>query len=182
MFKNFKDKIAFSGFTVLAIGIFLLIFTFISAYGFLINSLSIIASDDLMLTFGEALAPLVATCIRIMYLGVMGWIGSLLTIRGVTIIAQTPKMQGQAPQQKAATKPTPRKVKAEQTREEPQPKGKPKPPERKRPEREPSEPKPEGKPKPSEPEIIVRPPAPTQHQQHQEQTGENTSSQQRSSS
>lgn len=178
MFKNFKDKIAFSGFTVLAIGMFLLIFTFISAYGFLINSLSIIASEDLMLTFGEALAPLVATCIRIMYLGVMGWIGSLLTIRGVTIIAQTPKMQDRVQQQKQAAKPTPRKVKTEQTREEPEPKGKPKPPEHKT-----TEPKPEGKPKPSEPEVIVRPPAPTRHQeQPQEQEGDNTSSEQRSSS
>jgi len=78
MLKNFRDKIGLSGIIVLMIGVALLIFTFISAYGFLTESLSIIASEDLVQTFGEALAPLIATCIRVMYLGVMGWIGSLL--------------------------------------------------------------------------------------------------------
>ena len=91
MFKNFRDKIALSGITVLMIGVALLIFTFISAYGFLTQSLSIIASEDLVQTFGQALAPLIVTCIHIMYLGVMGWVGSLVTIRGVTIIAHTPQ-------------------------------------------------------------------------------------------
>jgi hypothetical protein len=91
MFKQFRDKVALSGITVLLIGVALLIFTFVSAYGFLTQGLSIIASEDLVRTFGEALAPLIATCIRIMYLGIMGWIGSLLTIRGITIIAHLPE-------------------------------------------------------------------------------------------
>jgi hypothetical protein len=91
MLKNFRDRIALSGITVLMIGVALLIFTFISAYGFLTQSLTIIASEDLVHTFGEALAPLIASCIRIMYLGVMGWTGSLITIRGVTIIAHMPQ-------------------------------------------------------------------------------------------
>jgi outer membrane biosynthesis protein TonB len=91
MFKQFRDKVALSGITVLLIGVALLLFTFVSAYGFLTQGLSIIASEDLVRTFGEALAPLIATCIRIMYLGIMGWIGSLLTIRGITIIAHLPE-------------------------------------------------------------------------------------------
>ena len=91
MFKQFRDKVALSGITVLIIGVALLIFTFVSAYGFLSQGLSIIASEDLVRTFGEALAPLIATCIRVMYLGIMGWIGSLLTIRGITIIAHLPE-------------------------------------------------------------------------------------------
>lgn len=91
MLEKFTDKIVISGVTVLMVGVALLIFTFFSAYGFLTKSLSIIASEDLVQTFGKALSPLVATCIRIMYLGVMGWIGSLLTIRGVTIMAHAPK-------------------------------------------------------------------------------------------
>jgi uncharacterized membrane protein YdfJ with MMPL/SSD domain len=93
MFKNFRDRIALSGITVLLVGIALLIFTFVSAYGFLSQSFSIIPSDDLVQTFGAALAPLIGTCIRIMYLGVMGWVGSLVTIRGVTIIAHAPQTQ-----------------------------------------------------------------------------------------
>lgn len=107
MFKNFRDKITLSGIAVLVIGVALLIFTFISAYGFLAQSLEIIASEDLVQTFGEALAPLIATCIRIMYLGVMGWIGSLLTVRGVTIIAHAPQMPKAAPQKQAVAKQKP---------------------------------------------------------------------------
>lgn len=96
--KNFRDKIALSGITVLAIGIGLLIFTFASAYGFLTGVMQILSTQDLMQTFGDALSPLIATAIRIMYLGVMGWIASLITIRGVTIIANTPKTEtGEAP-------------------------------------------------------------------------------------
>jgi len=88
MFKTLKDKMTLSGIAVLAIGVALLVFTFVSAYGFLTQSLSILTSSDLVQTFGEALAPLISTCIRVMYLGVMTWIGSLLTIRGVTILSQ----------------------------------------------------------------------------------------------
>lgn len=98
MLKRFRDKIAVSGIAVLLVGVGLLIFTFVSAFGFLTQSLPIVASQDLVETFGGALAPLIATSIRIMYLGVMGWIGSLLTIRGVTIIAHVPQMPSIVPQ------------------------------------------------------------------------------------
>jgi len=141
MLKNFRDKIALSGVAVLMIGVVLLIFTFISAYGFLTQALSIIATEDLVRTFGEALAPLIATCIRIMYLGVMGWIGSLLTIRGVTIIAHAPKTPAAIPQAPAIAqqKPLPQKAKEEKPKKEVKP-----------------EVKPEAK--PSEPEFVVIPP------------------------
>jgi hypothetical protein len=138
------------------IGVALLIFTFISAYGFLTRSLSIIASEDLVQTFGEALAPLIATCIRIMYLGVMGWIGSLLTIRGVTIIAHAPKMPKVAPQKRVAAKPIPQKAKAEQPKEEIKP-------------QEPKAEQPKEETKPPEPEIIVIPPEQALQQQPQPQ-------------
>ena len=104
MFNKFRDKIAVSGFTVLIVGIALLIFTFVSAYQFLNQNLSILASEDLLQTFGEAFAPLIVTCIRIMYLGVMGWIGSLLTIRGVTIMTNLPKTPIVQPQKHIVTK------------------------------------------------------------------------------
>lgn len=146
MFKSFRDKVAVSGVTVLLIGVALLVFTFVSAYGFLTQSLSILASDDLVRTFGEALAPLIATCIRVMYLGVMGWIGSLLTIRGVTIIAHTPAPTPKAPMA-VPQKPVPvqQKPQPQKVKEEPKPEAKP------------PEIKPEAK-APPEPEIIVIPP------------------------
>jgi hypothetical protein len=144
MFKTFRDKITLSGITVLLIGVALLIFTFVSAYGFLTQNLSILTSGDLASTFGATLAPLISTCIRIMYLGVMGWVGSLLTIRGVTIISQarqTPEV------------PTEEQTKAKET---PQPATKPKAEklqaETKQPETK-AEPKAEAK--PYEPELVV---------------------------
>ena len=106
MFKNFRDKIALSGITVLGIGVALLIFTFFSAYGFLTAGLSPISTQDLVQTFGEALGPLIAAAIHLMYLGVMGWVSSLITIRGVTIMTQSHKVETeltkppQTPQQK----------------------------------------------------------------------------------
>jgi len=121
MFKTFRGKIAFSGVTVLSIGVALLIFTFASAYSFLAGGLAILSTQDLAQTFGDSLAPLIATSIRVMYLGVMGWIGSLVTIRGVTIIANTPKpetaeaQETQEPQQK--TQPLPQQQKAKTSKE-----------------------------------------------------------------
>jgi hypothetical protein len=76
------------GVAALLIGVSMLAFTFISAYLFLGNDLNIVASSDLMGLFGEALAPLIATMIRVMYLGIMGWIGSTLTIRGIDLFTK----------------------------------------------------------------------------------------------
>jgi hypothetical protein len=111
MFKNLKDKIAISGITVLCIGVALLIFTFFSAYGLLTADLSPISTQDLVQTFGEALGPLIAAAIHIMYLGVMGWVSSLITIRGVTIMTHAPKAETgaaqapEAPQKEPNAKP-----------------------------------------------------------------------------
>jgi hypothetical protein len=120
MLKNFRDKVALSGMTVLFIGVSLLVFTFVSAYSFLSQSLNIIGSADLARTFGDSLAPLIATCIRLMYLGVMGWVASLMTIRGVTIITHSPEAVPMMPQQQpiAEQKPKPQKTKDEKAKGE----------------------------------------------------------------
>lgn len=87
------DKVEISGIAVLFIGVVLLIFAFFNAYAFLTGQLEILASQDILQAFGEALAPLIVACIRILYLGIMGWIGSILTIRGVQLL----KMERQTP-------------------------------------------------------------------------------------
>jgi hypothetical protein len=122
MFKKFRDKITISGVTVLCIGVALLIITFVSAYGFLTESIIPLSTQDLVQTFGEALGPLIAAAIHIMYLGVMGWIGSLITIRGVTIMTNAPKAETitQAPQQKKQPQPQRAKVKPEAEPAEPE--------------------------------------------------------------
>jgi hypothetical protein len=152
---NLKDKLALTGTVVLALGLALLAFTFVSAYAFLAQDLTILTSTDIATTFGDALAPLISTCIRIMYLGIMGWIGSLLTIRGVTILSQArqiPLTVTQEPTVKKESKVEPKQVqKVEKTE---------KPAETKQPEPKKVEPKPEPKaePKPYEPEVIMLPP------------------------
>jgi hypothetical protein len=143
MFKSFKDKIALSGLTVLSIGVALLIFTFISAYGLLTQNLNIIATADLVQTFGESLAPLIATCIRLMYLGVMGWIASLMTIRGVTIITHTPQSPPTISQQQPMKEPKPQSQETKDEKKEPEQ-------------------------KPEEPEIIVIPTESIAEPQHSE--------------
>jgi len=81
----------------------LLVFTFINAYLFLKEQLGILAAPDLVSALGKVLTPLIEACIRVMYLGVMGWIGSILTIRGVNLLTQIKKET--KPEVKPETKP-----------------------------------------------------------------------------
>ncbi len=81
-----SNDVKVSGFIVLFVGVALLFFTFISAYLFLIGVLSIPSTQGIVELFGVALAPLIEGAIRVLYLGVMGWIGSILTRRGIQII------------------------------------------------------------------------------------------------
>lgn len=106
---KFDNKVELSGLIVLFIGVILLIFTFLSAYLFLVGELSIIATDDLLRSFGEALAPLIEAIIHVLFLGIMGWIGSIITIRAVQLLkqekTQTPQSQTQGQQQSARAEP-----------------------------------------------------------------------------
>jgi len=154
------DKPESSGLITLFIGVALLIFTFLNAYLFLAKDVTIVASQDLVRAFGEALAPLVATTIHVMYLGIMGWIGSLLTLRSIPLLTH-PKMPAAQPTPAQAPIPTPAPQKQVQKEKPKQPEKaeKPQPPPAK-PEAKPKEePKKEPEKKP-EPEITieVRPP------------------------
>jgi len=84
--KSRAKRIEISGYATLIIGIVLLVVTFFNAYLFLMGVLKILPSGDLMRAFGETLAPLIEAGIRAIYLGIMGWIGSILTRRGVQVI------------------------------------------------------------------------------------------------
>jgi len=111
---------ASSGTKVLSIGVALLIFTFISAFVFLTENLQILATQNMAQTFGEALVPLIATCVRVMYLGVMGWIGSLITIRGITILNSSPKVEVSGTQSQEVlqkTQPKPQRAQEKTKRE-----------------------------------------------------------------
>jgi len=98
-----EDKPMIIAYVMLFTGIGLLVFTFISAYIFLINNPSIAVSSDLLDVFGSALAPLIGASIRIMYLGVMGWIGAGLTSRGVQLVTQLKRLSRQEVQSGTAS-------------------------------------------------------------------------------
>ncbi|RLI27362.1 hypothetical protein DRO50_04675, partial [Candidatus Bathyarchaeota archaeon] len=77
------DRNEIVGLVILTIGLVFLILTFYMAFLFLIEDLNIITHPDLVKSLGEILGPITEAIIRIMFLGVMGWIGSLTTIRGM---------------------------------------------------------------------------------------------------
>jgi len=101
-----QDKVELSGLIVLFIGVILLIFTFYSAYLFLTSELSIIPTEDLLSSFGEALAPLIEAIIHVLFLGIMGWIGSIVTIRAVQLLKQDKTQTVQEQPAKAEPKQT----------------------------------------------------------------------------
>jgi hypothetical protein len=137
VFEKLRDKVALSGIIVLVIGVALLIFTFAGAYGLLTQSHSIVGSADLSRAIGESLPPIITACIHLMFLAVMVWIGSLLTVRGITILQHLPETSTQTAQKPE----TPQQPETEKKEAEKQP-------------TEPTKPKV----KPSEPQIMVIPP------------------------
>lgn len=100
------DKSEILAYSVLFIGVGLLVFTFFNAFLFLGERIQLL-STSLLEAFGEAVGPLFETCIRIMYLGIMGWIGSILTIRGIQLVSQF-RREAKTPEEKhlSTTAPT----------------------------------------------------------------------------
>jgi len=92
-------------YSVLFVGVGLLVFTFFNAFIFLGEKIRLL-STNLVEAFGEAIGPLIETCIRIMYLGIMGWIGSILTVRGIQLLTQL-KREAKAPEEKYLSITTP---------------------------------------------------------------------------
>jgi len=112
------DKVELSGLIVLFIGAILLVFTFFSAYAFLAGRLNIAGSQNLIGVFGEALAPLIEAVIRILYLGIMGWVGSILTIRAIQLLKKERTETAPLPQQHIKTE------NKQTTKQEPRPEAK----------------------------------------------------------
>ena len=83
--------VSITGMATLGVGIGLLIFTFVSAFAQLKGVATIPVSGGLVEVFGEALAPLIEACIRAVFLGIMGWVGSILSMRGVQILTAAEK-------------------------------------------------------------------------------------------
>jgi len=80
------DRNEIIGMVILSIGLVFLLLTFYMAFLYLTAKLNIITHSDLVRSLGEILGPITEAIIRIMFLGVMGWIGSLTTIRGMQFL------------------------------------------------------------------------------------------------
>ena len=74
------------GTVIMVIGVILLLFTFaVTTNMFLRDDVTSGLPDDLVQTFGETLAPAIALLSHAVYLGIMVWIGSELTIHGIDL-------------------------------------------------------------------------------------------------
>ena len=91
------ERIEIITYILLGFGIFLLIFTFVMAYIMLVAGTGILPSPDLSSALGEILGPIAEALMKIMYLGIMGWIGSIATIRGIQLIRETKEMEQTQP-------------------------------------------------------------------------------------
>ncbi len=73
----------------LIVGIVLLIFTFAAAFVFLVLGSGIQGSSPgLSEALGGILGPIADALIKVLFLGVMGWIGSIFTVRGIQLMSQ----------------------------------------------------------------------------------------------
>ena len=75
-----------TGIIVLSIGVILLLATFIEAYLLLHGFKELSITGDLASAFGSALGPLISATIKAIFLGVMGWVASILTVRGIQLL------------------------------------------------------------------------------------------------
>ncbi|MEM3565794.1 MAG: hypothetical protein QXK18_02855 [Candidatus Bathyarchaeia archaeon] len=70
---------------LIAVGLLLLVITFIMAYLKLESLASIITSGNISEALGLIFGPIVEAVIKIMFLGIMGWTGSIATMRGIQL-------------------------------------------------------------------------------------------------
>jgi hypothetical protein len=82
-----------SGITILLVGVALLSVTFIIACIHLQEGITVLPVPSLMASFGEALSPLIEAAIRVLYLGLMGWIASTVTAKGINVLLAARKIQ-----------------------------------------------------------------------------------------
>ncbi|MEM3673798.1 MAG: hypothetical protein QW468_06240 [Candidatus Bathyarchaeia archaeon] len=98
------EKPELVAYILIIVGLVLLIFTFIMAYIMLIADPNFLPALNLSEALGEILGPIAVALIRIMYLGVMGWVGSIATIRGIQLYKEFKSAARQQPPQAATSK------------------------------------------------------------------------------
>lgn len=74
---------------LIATGLVLLILTFVFAALMLMSGVGIATSQDLLEALGGILGPIAEAAIKIMFLGIMGWTGSITTMRGIQLYRES---------------------------------------------------------------------------------------------
>jgi len=111
------------GIAVLLIGIALLVATFIDAYLLLTEDINILPVPNLTAALGEALAPLIEAAIRMIYIVIMVWIGSTITVRGITVLLQVkPETKPEIPKTSKKTETIKSEAESKKTKTEAEPK------------------------------------------------------------
>ena len=82
-----------AGILALGLGLALLCATFIQAFLILRGVRELVISGDLSSAFGVALGPLISATVRAIYLGIMGWVSSIITLRGIQLITSSKRGQ-----------------------------------------------------------------------------------------
>ncbi|MEM3536574.1 MAG: hypothetical protein QXF44_02235 [Candidatus Bathyarchaeia archaeon] len=92
---------------LIGIGAVLLILTFVMAFMLLTSKLNISSGGNLSEAIGDILGPIAEALIKIMYLGIMGWVGSIATIRGIQLVKEAKQSAAQQPKAQTVQPPPP---------------------------------------------------------------------------
>ncbi|MBC7130039.1 hypothetical protein H5T51_02310 [Candidatus Bathyarchaeota archaeon] len=90
------EKAELMAYLIITVGLVLLILTFIIAYLMLMSIASIAVSQDLSEAIALILGPIAEAVIRIMFLWIMGWAGSITTIRGIQLYRESKALQSKS--------------------------------------------------------------------------------------
>jgi len=83
------EKSELVAYILIGVGVVLLILTFVMAYLILTSVASLSTSQDLSKALGEILGPIAEAVVKVMFLGIMGWTGSIATMRGIQLYKES---------------------------------------------------------------------------------------------
>jgi type IV secretory pathway VirB2 component (pilin) len=97
------EKSELVAYILIGVGVVLLILTFVMAYLILTSAASPSTSPDLSKALGEILGPIAEAVVKVMFLGIMGWTGSIATMRGIQLYKESkpavqPKTEEKTPE------------------------------------------------------------------------------------
>jgi len=97
------EKPELVAYILIGVGVVLLILTFVMAYLILTSVASLLTSQDLSKALGEILGPIAEAVVKVMFLGIMGWTGSIATMRGIQLYKESkpavqPKTEEKTPE------------------------------------------------------------------------------------